>query len=71
MTRTSNSLKLILVNNSVLHFISLDITNTQKKRTRIFQMREHVRLTETYHCILRIKLSYVVSARPMPLRNVF
>ena len=33
------------------------ITNTLKKRTRIFQMREHIRLIENYYYILRIKLA--------------
>ena len=58
MTQTSKSLKWILINNSkCLHFVSLDITNTQKLRPAIFQMREHIPVMETYHYILRIKLA--------------
>ena len=57
MTQTSNSLKWILINNSkCLHFVSLDITNTQKLRPAIFQMREHIPVIETCHYI-RIKLA--------------
>ena len=37
MTQTSNSLKWILINNSkCLHFVNLEITNTQKLRPAIF-----------------------------------
>ena len=42
----------------------------ENQTLRIFQMRERIRLIETYHCILRIKLAFVVPARPMPLRKL-